>query len=185
MCMREQRYPVAIPAEVNPEPLNGQQSLAESALITIRVALNMFRDLRSEILPDEPRTLSELPRTTQPHRSMPFEQMHLCVAADGFSLRKITNGSLVDWYIRLDIPELGATQYERHPFNIDGQSVRPATKQCTDVQEIGKDPKAVIDVLSFERDIVRASIDGWEGWQPVRTIPKDRINTWRILQVQN
>ena len=147
------------PTRLGTECLDSKRNLVEAALISIRAGIMQFSLLRQELLPVDPPPLTKL--GLRPFSRI-YDQVGVEFASDGFKLRKLTKAVLVDYSHRMVMPtRSGEPEYLREGFNVDSQCITPQPVCLRGIDEISSDPNAVVEVLSFERDIVYASLTKW------------------------
>ena len=162
------------PARVSTEGIDTRIHLVEAAFITLRAGLAMFSDRNNVRVDADTPELSEIDFCLSGRRVRHIEVTRIMPASNGHALLKLTRGGLKDFSIRLKVPtDSSEPEFHKEAFNVDDQYLPPQPVNLTGIKEISKNPDAVVEILSFERDIVYASLTNWEGFQlsPVRTIP--------------
>jgi hypothetical protein len=155
-----QIYPRTIiyPTRQDPESY-GTPGLVQAAFITLRAGCLC---LSSEVRKDQiGSNLHEYNRYNRDNRALGTS---VILFDNGLILNKTTKGHLVYFSHRLKVPTDGTNaEYHREAFNVDPQCVDPPALTISGEGEIAKNKDAVIEILSFERDVVYGALTNWEG----------------------
>lgn len=151
--------------------MDGKRELVETAFTTIREGLEQFVLAQSDIVPSQAdqEELDELAVCCMRERvSGWFGAMAIEVARDGFALHKSTRAGLVDESHTLKVPTDDGAQasYHRQSYNVDAQCIPRPPAALHGYGEISCDDESVVEVLSFERDVIRGSITNWSQYRP-------------------
>lgn len=165
MFHRRAEAPEAVPlypTRYNPDTYTTNEALVEAALITIRTGLMVYYARFAETSTPEDLTLDEVNTCMRGKR---YASMGMYAVRDGYVLEKITRGGLVDYSHRLKVPTEGSEpNYHRDSFNEDIQAMPAKPVDVTGIREMSRCPAAVVEVLSFERDVVYSALHGWAGY---------------------
>lgn len=155
-------FRLLLPAPPSPDTYPSNKALVEASLLTIRDGLSTFpRDNYpgKEITTDEFNTCM---------RGRSFMKLGIVPVMNGFVLQKVTKEFLADHSHRLKVPtDESPVDYHSESFNVDQQAISGKPVILKGIDEISRTPRAVIAILSFERDILYSAINQWEGLQRI------------------
>lgn len=165
MSQAEQRIHPVLPTFASTKGTGRHANMTEAALTTIRAGLMQCRYADRMPLPSDLPELSAIVGCYPHERS--YISLGIIAASNGFVLSKSTRGWLADYSHQLTVPLDGAEpeydcRYRKQAFNVDAQCLTPRPVDLVGIKEIAGDTDAVIQVLDFERDILRASILNWQ-----------------------
>jgi hypothetical protein len=152
------------PTRLGPEVHSGYKDLVQAAFITLRSGMMLVSTRQDLKIPGwSDKTLDEYDQCAVGRN---FGEMGMLPLKNGVVLTKVTKGGLVDYSHRLKVPLDGSlASYHRDAFNVDSQCVPGPAINLSGEEEIAKNPEAVIQVLSFERDVIYHTHNNWEGYE--------------------
>jgi len=148
-----------LPTRQATEAINNP-GLVQAAFITLRNGLMGF----SVHFPGQQDTMLDDFSTCA--RSGEYTRLGISVLKNGFVLQKVTKASsLVDHSHRLKVPTDGSpANYHRNTFIPNSNRILSRPININGEEAMSKNQEAVIQILSFERDVVYGALTNWENF---------------------